>query len=380
MERLVTTARDNWQTELETQGFTWHHVRDEIYWTEGTYYKFQLPEVLAIETATARLQEMCLKAVQHIIDEKLYTDLLIPEWIIPAIEKSWEQDKPISLYGRFDLGYNPVTGDIKMLEYNADTPTSLLESSVIQWYWKEQVFPEADQFNSIHEKLVAAWARQMQVTGINHFHFASVESDEDQYTCEYLAECARQAGATTKSMFIGDIGWNSKTGRFIDTMGLNINACFKLYPYEWMVDEEFGQKMLETHTLWIEPYWKMLLSNKAILPILWKLFPGNKHLLQASFDANDFKGNYVTKPVFSREGANVTIYDENNRVLDFTDGKYSDCPLVYQEKFEFHVVDSKYPVIGSWIIDGEPAGMCVRESDTMITNNLSRFIPHIIGE
>jgi glutathionylspermidine synthase len=89
LERLVTTARDNWQTELETQGFTWHHVRDEIYWTEGTYYKFQLPEVLAIETATARLQEMCLKAVQHIIDEKLYADLLIPEWIIPAIEKSW---------------------------------------------------------------------------------------------------------------------------------------------------------------------------------------------------------------------------------------------------------------------------------------------------
>lgn len=378
MQRLVTNPRNNWKELLEEQGFTWHHVRDEIYWTEGTYYSFKMPEVLAIETATAKLQAMCLQAVQHVIDNKLYSRLHIPEWVVPAIEKSWDQDKPISLYGRFDLGYNPETGDIKMLEYNADTPTSLLESAVIQWYWKEDVFPAADQFNSIHEKLVAAWARQMQVTGVKYFHFTSVESEEDQYTVEYLAECARQAGAEgTKFLFIGDIGWNSRTSRFVDTMGLNINACFKLYPYEWMVEEEFGPKMLETHTLWIEPYWKMILSNKAILPILWELFPGNKYLLAA--DTKPLTGmDYVSKPIFSREGANVTIYDKENKVVEFSDGKYSDCDLIYQERFHFVPVDGKYPIIGSWIIDGEPAGMCVRESDNLITNNLSRFIPHVI--
>ena len=52
-----------------------------------------------------------------------------------------------------------------------------------------------------------------------------------------------------------------------------LGAVFKLYPWEWMVREEFGKHLGAASTLWIEPPWKMPLSNKGILPVLWKLYP-----------------------------------------------------------------------------------------------------------
>jgi glutathionylspermidine synthase len=36
----------------------------------------------------------------------------------------------------------------------------------------------------------------------------------------------------------------------------------------------------------------------------------------------------------------------------------------------------RYPVIGAWIVGDEPAGIGIREDDTPITRNTSRFIPH----
>jgi len=87
--------------------------------------------------------------------------------------------------------------------------------------------------------------------------------------------------------------------------------------------------------------------------------------------------NYCKKPVFSREGANVTLV-KDGQVIEQTGGDYGEEGYVYQELAEIPSFDGKYPVIGSWVIGGLSAGIGVRETPSKVTDNMSEFIPHII--
>ena len=132
MQRIASTPRPGWESIVEARGLKWH-TGQTPYWSEDAYYQFTTDQIETLERATNELHERCLEAVQHVIDEKRYAELRIPEQAIAQIVKSWESDPP-SVYGRFDLAFDGKTPP-KMLEYNADTPTSLLEASVIQWDW-----------------------------------------------------------------------------------------------------------------------------------------------------------------------------------------------------------------------------------------------------
>ena len=131
MQRISITPRDDWQQKVESAGLTFHTLENgRPYWDESAAYEFTAAEIDTLEAAGNTLQEMCLAAAQHVIDEKRYAELDIPAEAIPAIEWAWENEPP-ALYGRFDVTYNG-TAPPKLLEYNADTPTSLLEAAVIQ--------------------------------------------------------------------------------------------------------------------------------------------------------------------------------------------------------------------------------------------------------
>jgi len=132
-----------------------HHTEGQVYWNESAYYRLSSADVELIESATNELWARSLDAVEHVVSTRRYAELSIPDAAIPLIETSWNEDHP-SIYGRFDFGYR--TGEPpKLFEFNADTPTMLLEAAVVQWKWKEEFAPAADQFNSIHEKLIAKW-------------------------------------------------------------------------------------------------------------------------------------------------------------------------------------------------------------------------------
>ncbi len=375
MKRITTQPRNNWQTEVEKLGFGFH-TTNVPYWDESAYYTFTMDEVLQIEKATAELWDLCLGAVQHIMDNNLYSQFGIPEQYIKYIEKTWTEDHP-AIYGRFDFCYK--NGQLKMLEFNADTPTSLYEAGIVQWFWLQDFDKNKDQFNSIHEKLIAYWKYLKTYLQPGTLHFTCLkETLEDLTNTEYMRDCAIQADLDTKLVFIDDIGWDEDLKIFRDLEDKPINNIFKLYPWEWLINDEFGNNILEdtNRTLWIEPSWKMLLSNKAILPILWELYPDCQYLLPSYFEANKLI-NYVKKPILSREGANIEVV-QNNSTLQKTDGQYGKEGFIYQELFTLPEYDGNYPVIGSWIIGQEPAGMGIREAKTLITDNVSRFVPHII--
>src|ERR1035437_6958972 len=156
MRRIAATPRPDWPKKVEGAGLT-GPPGEQPYWNEAAFYEFTAKEVDVLEAATNELEKMTLQAAQHVIDNKLYARLAIPEIAVPLIESSWEAEPP-ALYGRFDLAFDGVNPP-KLLEYNADTPTSLLEAAVVQWYWLEETYPHKDQFNSIQERLVALLKR-----------------------------------------------------------------------------------------------------------------------------------------------------------------------------------------------------------------------------
>ena len=379
MKRIVVDARPNKDAKLEEVGLSFHGW--DAYWNEGACYKFTAEQVDEIEAVTNELHSMCVEAVQHVIDNNRFSELQIPEAFWEPIRRSFYNDD-FTLYGRFDLAYDGINPP-KMLEYNADTPTSLLESAVAQWYWLEDKFPQADQFNSLHDKLVERWKKLPK--DINKIHFASISENEEDWVCtHYLMETAVQAGFEVEHIYIEDLGYDAESKAFVDVNNYKIEALFKLYPWEWMMREDFGQYVADTSTIFVEPLWKSLLANKGILAILWELFPDHENLLPAYLEDGKLT-DYAKKPFFSREGANIELYKNSVKIAEDV-GPYGSEGYVYQElvnlrPYQFtddETLETKlaYPIIGSWVVGDESAGMCIREDVLKITTNMSNFIPH----
>jgi glutathionylspermidine synthase len=375
MQRISVEKRDNWQEIVESQGLVYHSPQQKTYWDESAFYRFGLEEVLKIESATSELQKICLETCQYVIDNDLFHKLHIPEDWVPRIKESWEAEPP-ALYGRFDLAYNGECQP-KLLEYNADTPTSLVEAAVVQWYWLQDRFPQMDQFNSLHEKLIAKW-QDLKPYLQSPLYFAHVDDVEDIFNITYLRDTAEQAGISTRQIQIDNIGWNGQY--FIDLEENEIRSVFKLYPWEWLVHEEFSSnlnlKLATKSVTWIEPCWKMLLSNKGILPILWERNPGHPNLLETYFEEENTLKDYCRKPLLSREGANVSLHSGGRTTYE-AGGEYGEEGFICQALAPIPDFQGNSPVIGSWLIDQEPAGMGIRETSTAVTDNFSRFLPHI---
>ena len=367
MERQTLVPRPDWRQKVESLGFLFH-TADGLYWDESACYRFSSDEVDQLEAATNELQRLCLEAVQRVIDDQLYRRLAIPEMFVPLITRSWERED-LSYYGRFDLWFDG-RHEPKLYEYNADTPTSLLEASVIQWHWLEERFPQQDQFNSIHEKLIARW-REGQVDGLVHFACLR-DHEEDFATTVYMEDTAVQAGCGTRRLFMDEIGWDGR--QFVDLENQPIRTLFKLYPWEWLIGEEFSPHLLRAPWRVVEPAWKMVLSNKGILPILWEMFPDHPNLIPAYTSSQPLGDTYVKKPLLSREGANLTVCVNGREVT--VPGDYGAEGHIYQALLSPPNFDGRYPVIGSWMVQDVAAGIGIREDDLPITRNTSRFIPH----
>jgi glutathionylspermidine synthase len=385
MQRIACPERHDWRATADETGFEFHTIDGERYWDERAYYAFTLDEIeRQIEQPSGEIDAMCLELIAHVIeDEGCLRRLKIPEAFWPLISESWHRDQA-SLYGRLDLSFDG-NGPAKLLEYNADTPTSIFEAAVFQWTWLEQAIERritpahADQFNSIHERLIEAWRK---IGGGRHLHLAgTIENEEDAGTLAYLEDTARQAGLATTLIDIEDVGLREADGSFVDLDDRAIELAFKLYPWEWMFQDAFGARLIKAPTRWIEPPWKAILSNKGILPLLWEMFPDHPNLLPAYFEddpnAARLGASFVRKPLFSREGANVALVLEGIKLAE-QEGPYGAEGFIRQALAPLSRFSGQYPVLGSWLVDHTPCGLSIREDENPITGNSSRFLPHAI--
>lgn len=412
------SPRPDWQAKVEALGFDWHSAPSPEdpagrYWDESAYWRLTVDEVDLLEAATTELHRMCVAATGQAIARGLLPQFGFKPDAIALIEDSWRRREELqpSLYGRFDLAFGGAgvgDGQPKMLEYNAETPTGLYEAAVVQWTWLEERFPDRDQFNSLHEGLVAAWGtlkdRLTRADGeAPPVHLTCLMPHaEDEGTLRYMLDTALEAGLAAKTIAVADVGWSApveardltRDGRFVDLEDTPITTLFKIVPWDWLLADEFGahliQATIQRQLTIIEPAWKMVAANKAILAVLWGMYPGHPHLLPAFMDRRLFApgATVVAKPLLGREGANISVavVGENGAFegapLATMGGNYGEEGYVYQAHAPLAAAPGpdgtvNHAVIGSWVIDGVSRGIGIREEAGLITHNRSRFVPHL---
>lgn len=387
MLRVDIPERKEWKALADELGFHFHTIDGAPYWKENAYYQFTLEQVEQdIEAPTEALHEMCMELVDKVCHSNvLMQRLAIPEFMWDSIHNSWKAGQP-HLYGRMDFAYSG-DGPAKLLELNYDTPTSLYEAGFFQWVWLEQAIEQgilprqADQYNSIQERLINAMAHLGDRLERRTLYFSCVKgSDEERATVSYLQDIALQAGLNTPFIYTDDIGLQPGATHFVDLDNQPITAIFKLYPWEEMADDAFGQQLPLLNTHWFEPPWKAILSNKGILPLLWEHFEGHPNLLPAFFeDANSppLPAGWVRKPFFSREGSNIELITPSGQ-REAVDGPYTDSPWIRQAYHPMPRFGDNHALIGSWVVGDRACGMGIREDMGRITKDSSCFIPHAI--
>ncbi|OHC48970.1 MAG: hypothetical protein A2X69_07595 [Rhodobacteraceae bacterium GWF1_65_7] len=391
MELVTVPERDGWRAEAEKLGFSFADMHGEPYWDETNAWRFTLAEIEGqIEDPATELHGMCRAAVAEIIgSEQLMARMGLPEAHWDLIADSWHRGEP-ELYGRMDLAYDGA-GPAKLLEYNADTPTSLYESASFQWLWFEQqlaagVLPgDADQFNRIHEALVERFAEIFAPD--TDVHFTAIGGNPEDYaTVEAMGWAAREAGLGAHYSDLQAIGLSTE-GQFTDDKDRVIGTLFKLYPWEDLLADDFAAHLAGSGCRFIEPPWKALVSNKAILPVLWQLFPDHPNLLPAFFAADVAAGlvpgaaealarGHVEKPIFSREGAGVRIFEKGALVEGSANQDYAAHPTILQAYQPLPVQGGWRPVLGAWVVGTACVGLGMRSDRSRITQDLSRFQPH----
>ncbi|MFN3273842.1 MAG: glutathionylspermidine synthase family protein [Paracoccus sp. (in: a-proteobacteria)] len=408
MQKIALPARPDLAEKAAEVGFTFANMHGEPYWDETSAYRFTLAQIEQdIEDPATDLHAMTREAVDHIVaSEALMAKLGIPPEHFDLIADSWARNEP-EIYGRMDLAYDG-TGPAKLLEYNADTPTSLYESAAFQWQWLEDqlaagVLPEgADQFNGIHEALTERF-RELFAADTD-IHFTALPGNPEDYaTVESLAWAAREAGMGAHYSDLDKIGV-SPDGQFLDADGRVIGTLFKLYPWEDLLADDYARHLAGSGCMFLEPAWKALVSNKGLLPVLWEMFEGHPNLLPAFFaedvaDAlvgggrampavaaafdrvrDQMAAGHVVKPLFSREGAGVSIVERGAVSEESPAGDYDRHPRIVQALHPLPEFDGFRPVLGAWIAGHACVGLGLREDRSRITQDLSRFKPHFIAE
>lgn len=406
MQKISLPERADWRQTAKDAGFTFADMHGEPYWDESSVYRFDLRQIEDdIEDPSTELHAMCREAVDMIVkNERLMARLGIPEAHHDLVADSWKRGEP-EIYGRFDLAYDG-SGPAKLLEYNADTPTSLYETAAFQWQWLEDqlaagVLEEGcDQFNGIHEALVERF-KELFPAGTDLHFTAAAGNPEDYATVEAMGWAAREAGMGAHYCDLDKIGI-SEQGQFVDGDDRVMGTLFKLYPWEDLLTDGYAAHIAGSGCMFLEPAWKALVSNKGLLPVLWQMFEGHPNLLPAffaddvadalvasgrpdkqvaaSFDraAEDLRRGHVVKPIFSREGASISIV-ENGKVSETSpNNEYDQHPRIVQAYQQLPDFDGFRPVIGAWIVGQTCVGMGLREDRSRITQDLSRFKPHFI--
>ncbi len=402
MRRITLKPRDHWQALVEGRGFDFHTPRHprtqrpEAYWVEDAMYVLTQREVDTFYDATLMLNDLCYRVVEAVLgDDDLLRRFRIPPSWWAAVRASWRRgDKPF--YGRMDF---TLVGDTpKLLEFNADTPTTLYESAVAQWDRFEASPFKAqgmNQFASTHEDMIRAWADPRRGLQGKTVHFACLKNcPEDRGTVDYLQDLAIQGGLKTAFVHVEDIDITVDGRHLLDAGDGIIEVLFKLYPWEMMATDEFGREIPALECVFIEPLWKIILSNKALLPTLWRLFPHCEYLLPAYFDDDGDSSltDYVRKPIFGREGANITVVTPQGRVA--SGGDYGQEGFIRQQYAPLpQFATARGPVstmVGVWLVGGvhddpdepkrngrdKPTGLTLREDDGPITSDFARFVPH----
>jgi glutathionylspermidine synthase len=377
---------------LEEIGFSWHTDSDGSKYVSDELVQITQDEAETYYSATNEIYDMYVEAAEYVIENDLFFELGIPFNLVEMIKKSWENDVHWHIYGRFDLAGGIDGKPIKLIEFNADTPTALFETALLQWaLLKENKMDKNKQFNNVYEAIKNNFKRLVTLfddtnTFNEHYDgwkilFSSIAgNDEEEVTTKLLQQIATDAGFNTSFDYLGNVNFD-EDGIF-DADDNKYEYWFKLYPWEDIAHDEpelattLTNIMQNQNAIILNPAYTLLFQSKGMLKILSDLFPDSKYLLKTSF--KPLQGiKQVEKTVFGREGANTKIIDSDGTTLEQIDGPYDNYKKVYQEYVEFNKDNSRAKYQAGVFFAYEACGLSFRKGSE-IMDNMSKFVGHYI--
>ena len=379
---------------LKSINFSWHTDEDD----DTPYLVDELIEVSEVEAeayadAANELYDMFVEAGDYVIENDLLHDINIPFNLVEIIKESWENDVHWHLYSRFDFAGGLDGKPIKLLEFNADTPTVLLDTAIAQWaILKKNNMDEAAQFNNIHHAIKENFQRlvtlEESVENFGEYYdgwkilFSSVRgAQEDEDTTRYLESIAKEAGFETAFAYIDEVEFSEEEGIFYNDV--NYEFFFKLIPWEDIAIDEGGLATILTQivnnkkAIILNPAYTLMFQSKAFMKILWDLFPNHPLLLETDFEP--LEGAHVQKPAFGREGENVIITDEDGEIIDEKDGHYENFMPIYQEFVELNQDDKGGFYHAGVFFAYEGCGLGFRKAVRPIIDDDAKFVGHVIS-
>lgn len=378
---------------LESIGFVWHTDEDETSYIADEIVQVSEEEANAYYEATNELYDMFCEAGDYVIENNLFHEINIPFNLVNLIKESWENDVHWHLYSRFDLAGGIDGKPIKLIEFNADTPTAVFETAIIQWAMlKANNLDEASQFNNLYDALKDNFKRiitmEDDIEKFEEFYkdlgwkilFSSIaSSSEDINTTKLLQHIATEAGFNTDFEYIDKVQFNDE-GIFKDDV--NFEFWFKLIPWENIaIDESELALILEDivankKAIIFNPAYTLMFQSKGFMKILWDLYPNHPLLLETSFEPLIGK-KQVEKRCFGREGANVAIINSDNSLDMKTDGDYEGFKAIYQEYVELPTDEKGNSYQAGVFYAYEACALGFRKGGKIL-NNMSKFVGHII--
>jgi len=377
---------------LEELGFTWHTDSDGSKYVNDELVTISEAEAEAYYEAANTIYDMYVEAAEYVIENDLFFELGIPFNLVDMIKKSWENDVHWHIYGRFDLSGGIDGESIKLIEFNADTPTALFETALLQWaLLKQNDMDENKQFNNVYEAIQNNFKRLITLfDDISTFDenydgwkilFSSVEgNDEEEATTRLLQQIATDAGFNTSFEFLHNVAFD-ENGIF-NSDGVAYEYWFKLYPWEDIAHDEpelattLNTIMQNQKAIILNPAYTLLFQSKGMLKILYDLFPDSPYLLKTSDKPLDGI-KHVEKTVFGREGANTKIVDSNGNILENIDGPYDNYKKIYQEYAEFSKDKKGKKYQAGVFFAYEACGLSFRKGGEIL-DNMSKFVGHVI--
>jgi glutathionylspermidine synthase len=381
------------KSQLEDIGFNWHTDSDGSDYVCDELVVLSQTDAENLYNAGNEIYDMMCEAGQYVIDNNLFHEIGIPFNLVEIIKKSWENDVHWHLYGRFDLSGGINGEPIKLIEFNADTPTALFETAILQWAMlKANNLDEEAQFNNIYESIGQNFQRLITLDeDVSNFEeiydgwrilFSSIgDNSEEQTTVQLLQQIASDYGFETGFEILNDVGFNEQEG-ISDLDGNIYEYWFKLFPWEDIGIEEdqlvniLHDIMDNQKAIILNPAYTLMFQSKGIMKILYDLYPNSPYLLETSFEPLVGK-KYVEKKVFGREGANMTIFDNQNNIITKTDGEYNNNLSIYQEYVEFPKDENGQKYQAGLFFAYESCGLGFRRGGEIL-DNMSKFIGHII--
>jgi len=376
---------------LEKLGFSWHTDSDNTNYISNKLVILTEKQAQAYYDAANELYDMFIEAGDYIIENNLFHEVGIPFNLVDLIKESWENDVHWHLYGRFDFAGGIDDKPIKLLEFNADTPTALFESAIIQWaILKQNGLEETNQFNFIYEALIDNFKRLVTLNeDVSKFDelyegwkflFSSIRgSDEEELTVKLLEHIAKEVGYNTQFAYVDEVGFDD-SGIYYNNQKYEL--WFKLIPWEDIAIDEPDLAVLlssiiqNKEAIVFNPAYTLMFQSKAILKILWDLFPNHPLLLETSFEPLENK-KQVRKPIFGREGGGVAIIDENGNITDEINDEYTNHKMIYQEFVELPKdINNKNYQAGVFFAY-EACGIGFRSGGNII-DNMAKFVGHLI--